>query len=88
MSASHEEIQEIRAALKRIEKAIVGDEAMGHVGLVDRVGDLHLRLAVVEQERRDEVAQKRGAMWIITAVGAVAGVIGSAVTWLVSIIGN
>lgn len=83
--ASSEEISEIKATLSRIETALVGDQAMGHVGLVDRVADHDMRIVSIEQQRRDDTAQRRGATWVVATIGMVGGVVGGLVTWLIEV---
>lgn len=76
----------IAAAVARIEKALTGDEGMGHVGLVDRVASLEMRASAIEQQHTTEAAQKSGAIWVIGAAASVAGAICGFTFWLVNML--
>jgi len=58
---STEEIQSIRESLVRIEKAIVGDPAVGHKGLAQRVTDVEVKA---------DAADRKLLMWGGIATGA------------------
>jgi len=58
---STSEIESIKASLRRIEKAIIGDPDVGHKGLAGRVGDL--------EEKADKTDRKLIA-WGSVAAGA------------------
>lgn len=78
----------IAAAVARIEKALTGDQGMGHVGLVDRVASLELRASAIEQQHTTEAAQKSGAIWVIGAAASVAGAIGGLIAWAAGIVNH
>lgn len=77
-----EQISSLVEAVARIEYAIVGDRPMGHIGLVDRVDLAEVNITTIKQERRDEANQKRGALFVVSSIGAVGGTIGAFITWL------
>lgn len=73
--------------IDRIDRAVVGEEILGHVGLVERMG-------VVERERKDGDArlhkridsiedQWNRAKWLAVGVGTGAGLTGGGVVALV-----
>lgn len=86
---SDDQIREIRAQLnkvlhdqKRLLDALLGDEEMGHVGMVSRMESVEVTVNEIQQERRDEKAQRKGALWVLTT----ACTLGSGfVAWLVGI---
>ena len=61
---SSDEITNIRHTLERIEKALVGDPAMGHKGIAQRLSD-------VEQTTQEHSRR----LWLWTGMGAGAGVV-------------
>lgn len=77
------DLSQIKDQLDRIERAIVGDKEMGQVGLVDRMAAAESDIQTIKQERRDEANQKRGALWLVTTVSAVAGAAGAFIVWVV-----
>lgn len=79
------ELADIKAQLNRIELALIGDEPMGQTGLVDRMARAEIEIESIKQDRRDEANQKRGAVWLVGTVSAVAGAAGAVVTWVVSV---
>jgi hypothetical protein len=81
-----DELTEIKATLRRIENAIIGDAAMGHVGLVNRVSEHDVRLTKIEAERSAEASQRKGAIAVIVAVSSVAGSVGALVTWAIGVL--
>jgi hypothetical protein len=76
-----EAISDIQDAVVRIERALAGDPGVGQVGLVERVQTTEHEVRAIKQERRDEANQKRGALFVLTSIGAL---IGSIVTWILS----
>lgn len=54
----HDEIREQRATLGRIERAVIGDPSIGHIGLVDRTLKLEA-LEVKEWESHAKIADER-----------------------------
>jgi hypothetical protein len=74
------EYAQFKAQLDRIERALTGDERMGQPGLVARMADAEGEIHSLKQDRRDEKNQKRGAVWVFTTVGAIAGVVGGIVS--------
>lgn len=80
-----ERLDKIEATLRRIEVAVTGDPAMGHVGLVQSQADLRARITVLEVCAAEAKAQRKGAVAVIAAASAVAGAAGGAITWLANI---
>lgn len=70
-----EQTREIKAQLKRITDALLGDEEMGHIGMVAELKSVMVTVNQIQQERRDEKAEKRGTWRVITAISACAGTI-------------
>ncbi len=83
-----DELTEIKATLKRIENAIIGDPAMGHVGLVNRMTEHETRLVKIEAERSAEASQRRGALTVLSIASAVAGAVGGLITWALGVLNN
>lgn len=82
MAINDTQFDELKAQLTRMERALVGDEAMGHHGIVQRVATLDTRVSVIETERRSESEQKKGAVWVITTTATAAGAIGAVLAWI------
>lgn len=72
---------DLKKQLDRIELALVGDEAMGHLGIVHRVARTESEVSLIQVERRAEAEQRKGAFWVASAAATVAGAIGAALTW-------
>jgi len=85
---SAEQIRKIEIALSRILLSIEGDDGMGQVGMVDRIKRVELIVNEIQQERRDEASQRKGAKWVMGAIATVGGVIGGVLTWLSGILEN
>ena len=83
-----DKIEEMQKSLKRIEAAVTGDPAMGHKGIVDRLGEAEREIAVIKAERAAEAAERRGAKWVIGAGVTLAGAAGGAVAWVVNTFGH
>lgn len=78
----------IGRATARIETAIVGDPEVGHLGVIQRLALTEQALASIQAERAGERAQRKGAVWMLSAIGALAGAVGSAASVLLSSIVN
>lgn len=76
-----DQFAEFKKQLDRIELALVGDEAMGHLGIVHRVAKTEQDVSMIQVERKAEADQRKGAFWIASAAATVAGAIGAALTW-------
>ena len=74
----------IRSQLDRIERAIIGDHAMGHSGIVGRLDAVEARVSIIVSEQAAEAAQRRGALWVLSAAAAVAGALGGFISWVLS----
>lgn len=85
---SADEITAMKAQLDRIELALVGDPAMGHTGLVGRQAATETRVDALEESRKAEVEQRKGALWVISAAASVGGVVSWAITWLATNFGG
>jgi hypothetical protein len=82
MAINDTQFDELKMQLNRMERALVGDEAMGHQGMVHRVANLDTRVSVIESERRSESEQKKGALWVITSTATAAGTVGAILAWI------
>lgn len=71
---NNEERDEI---LKRIERALLGDKAMGHRGLVERIEELEEKAEEVETFKK----KVSGGVIVLSLVGSMAVTIG---TWLIN----
>lgn len=76
----------IRSQLDRIERAIVGDHDMGHSGIVGRLDAVEARVNIIARDQASEVAQRQGALWVLSAAAAVAGALGGFISWILSAI--
>lgn len=76
----------IAAAVGRIEKALMGDEQMGHVGIVDRLAACEAKTSELERLRETDDARKTGALWVIGAAASVAGAIGGLIAWAAGVV--
>lgn len=77
-----DQLAEFKKQLDRIELALVGDEAMGHQGIVHRLTKTESDVALIQVERRAEADQRKGAFWLVSTTATIAGTIGAALTWL------
>jgi hypothetical protein len=78
---SEDQIRKIESQLKRISDALLGDEEMGHIGVVDRLKNVEATVNEIQQERRDEKSQRKGMVWIMTTAGTIGGTIGGFIAW-------
>ena len=74
----------IGRATARIETAIVGDPAVGHLGVIQRLTWAEQALVSIQAERAGERAQRKGAVWVLSCIGAIAGAVGSAASFFLS----
>lgn len=81
---STDETEEIRSYLKRIETALIGDESLGHVGLVTRMKSVEVTVNQIQRERSDEQSKRKGATMLLATLSSVAAVVGSATTWILT----
>jgi hypothetical protein len=70
------DVQEIKDQVKEIHQAIVGNEPMGHVGMIKRISLVEERMT-----RQEEFATNFKV--IIAKIGAVGGVIGFVLAFLI-----
>ena len=73
---SDDQIREIRNELKRITDALLGDPAMGTRGMVCRLQNVESVVNEIQQERRDEKAERKGAWKLAALIATVSGSIG------------
>lgn len=85
LGALREDVAKLGESSERIERAILGDERIGHVGLVDRQARAEDRLAALERDRADELSQRRGAGRLIAGVASVAAAVGGVAGWLLNL---
>ena len=83
--ADHPTLQQIAAAVARIEKSITGDPSMGHIGIVDRLDTYEAKTDAIERRLEKDDAKKSGALWVIASAASVAGAIGGFVVWTMKI---
>lgn len=77
-------LDHIGRATSRIETAIVGDPAVGHLGVIQRLTMVEQSLLSIQAERAAERAQRKGAIWVITTIAAAGGALGSAASFVLS----
>lgn len=70
------DVQEMKDSLKEIHQAIVGNEPMGHVGVIKKIGIIEKRIDEIE----DFVTNFKV---IIAKIGAVGGVIGFVLAFII-----
>jgi hypothetical protein len=57
---------------------------MGHSGIVGRLDAVEGRVSIIASEQAAEAAQRRGALWVLSAAAAVAGALGGFISWVLS----
>lgn len=82
---SSDALSDLKTQLDRIERALVGDEAMGQPGVVNRLAAVESRVEMIEDERSAETAKRSGALWVIGAAASIAGAVGGFISWLATI---
>ncbi len=80
MTENH--FEELKKQLDRLERAIIGDEKVGHFGAIHRIDSIETKIAVIEIERRGEAERRKGALWVMSATATVAGAVGAMLAWL------
>ncbi len=73
------EIAAIRTELKRITDALLGDPDMGTRGMVCRLEGVETTVNAIQQERRDEKAERKGAWRLAALLSTMAGSFGALV---------
>ena len=84
----NERLDKIEASCRRIETALIGEPALGHIGIVQRISDHDAAIKIIRAELDAARSQKKGAVAVLAAASAVAGSVGGFVTWLFSMRGS
>ena len=82
------DVSALEKKIDRVLRALEGDEEMGQQGIVGRLGQVESRVGMIELERRDEAAQKKGALWVVGVASTVAASVGAFITWAAGFINN
>jgi len=83
METLKKDMEELKAQLKEIRDALVGNALTGDGGLNGKITDAHKRLDKAEERLDDIEAKLNAAKYFFMGVGAVAGAIGSIVVNLI-----
>jgi len=62
--------------------AIIGDPPMGVVGMVTRLENVEQTVTAMQEERNAEKAARKGAYFVVAAIGTVAGALGSTISFV------
>jgi hypothetical protein len=72
-------LDRMERVLNEVKTALVGNEALGNKGIVNRLKEVEVGMTELNRIRADEVATRKGALAVLSAVAAICGSIGAAV---------
>lgn len=75
-----ESVREMKLVLAKLDLAICGSPAIGVVGVVEQNRQLETRVRTLEEESRDSKVKRSTLLWLLSAFGTVAGVVGGYVS--------
>jgi tetrahydromethanopterin S-methyltransferase subunit G len=81
---TQQRLDRIERSVEQIKAALVGNPAIGHRGIVPRIDAIETTVASIVAERATEKSKLSGGLAVITALGAVAGILGGIIHWLFS----